>query len=219
MQPGDCVLVTIADTGQGMDKQTLQRIYEPFFTTKSVGKGTGLGLSVVYGIVKNHQGQILCDSEVGVGTTFRIYLPVRRSPGEATVSPAKPKAALQGGTETILIVDDEAPIRSVTERAFIKLGYTIITARDGESALLRYGEEATRIRLVIMDLGMPGMGGWECLKQLRAINPHLRVLLTTGYGGNDLLDRARQAGAVNLIAKPYQLEVLSRAVREALDQD
>jgi CheY-like chemotaxis protein len=201
-----------------MDQQTMQRIYEPFFTTKKIGEGTGLGLSVVYGIIKDHGGHIQCYSEVGVGTTFNIYLPVWQAAPETASSPAKARPVMPGGNETILIVDDEAPVRNVVERAFIKQGYQTISVGDGESALLRYGEAGNRIRLVVVDIGMPGMGGWECLKRLLAINPKLPVLLTTGYGGQDLPDRARQEGARGLIAKPYHLESLFRTVREILNQ-
>jgi CheY-like chemotaxis protein len=217
IQPGDFVLMAVSDTGHGMDKQTMQRIYEPFFTTKKVGEGTGLGLSVVYGIVKNHGGNILCYSEVGVGTTFKVYLPALQATGEAATTQPKAKLALRGGNETILIVDDEAHIRNLVRGALTKIGYTIISAGDGESALLRHSEEGDRIRLVLLDLGMPGMGGWECLKRLHTINPGLPVLITTGYGFEDLLKRARQEGAAGLISKPYQMEELDRSVREILD--
>ena len=218
IRPGEYVLLAVSDTGHGMDRQTLQRIYEPFFTTKKIGEGTGLGLSVVFGIVKDHAGHILCYSEVGVGTTFNLYFPVWQPAGETTFSKTKAPAVVPGGHETVLIVDDEAPIRSLVERAFVKRGYTTLAAGDGESALLRYGEAGSQIRLVVMDLGMPGMGGWECLKQLRAINPQLPVLLTTGYGGQDLPERARQEGALGLVTKPYQLESLFRTVRDILDR-
>src|ERR1019366_9572929 len=218
IQPGEFVLVAVSDTGHGMDAPTLQRIYEPFFTTKKVGEGTGLGLSVVYGIIKDHGGHIKCDSEVDVGTTFKIYFPIPKTSGEAAFTQAKIQSELQTGNETILIVDDEASIRTVVQRAFIKLGYSVVSACDGESAMLRYrGEEGNGVHLAVLDIGMPGMGGWECSKRLRTINPKLPVLLTTGYGGQELLERARREGAAGLITKPYQLEELHRSVREILD--
>ena len=216
-QPGDYILIAVSDTGHGMARQTMTRIYEPFFTTKKVGEGTGLGLSVVYGIVKSHEGHILCYSEVGVGTTFKIYLPVLQE-GEAVALPqSKATLPFRGGTETILIVDDEDHIRNLVRDMLTAAGYAIITAGDGESALVRYGENRTSIDMVLMDLGMPGMGGWECLKQLRTLDPGVRVMITTGYGGEDLPERARQAGASRLIGKPYQMEELYRNVREILD--
>ena len=217
IKPGDYVLMAVSDSGHGMDQQTIQRIFEPFFTTKKVGEGTGLGLSVVYGIVKAHDGHILCYSEVGVGTTFKIYLPTLQTTGEATLTQPQVKPALRGGNETILIVDDEAHIRNLLRNCLSNMGYSIITSGDGESALVRQSEEGNRIRMVLLDLGMPGMGGWECLKRLRAINPKLPVLITTGYGGEDLPRRARQEGAVGVVSKPYQMEELCRSVREILD--
>jgi len=217
VQPGEFVLVVISDTGHGMDWQTQQRIFEPFFTTKKVGEGTGLGLSVAYGIIKDHGGHIVCESKVGEGTAFKIYLPVQTAAAEAAVAEPKANLAKNGGSETILIVDDEAPIRSLLQRSLTKLGYTVISAVDGESALLGFHEAKDLIRLVVMDLGMPGMGGWECLKQLRVSNPQLPIFLATGYGGADLQERAREEGAVRLINKPYQLEELFRNIREVLD--
>jgi CheY-like chemotaxis protein len=217
LQPGDFVLIAMSDTGHGMNKQTMQRIFEPFFTTKKVGEGTGLGLSVVYGIVKSHQGHILCYSEVGVGTTFKIYLPSLQAAEQTALTEPKDKPVIRGGNETILIVDDEDHIRSLVRVALNGVGYNTIPAGDGESALLRYGEHQDLVRLVLMDLGMPGMGGWECLKRLRAINPSLPVIITTGYGGEDLPDRAQQLGAARVVNKPYQMEELYRSVREILD--
>jgi CheY-like chemotaxis protein len=217
IHPGDFVLIAISDTGHGMDKKTMQRIYEPFFTTKKVGEGTGLGLSVVYGIIKAHSGNILCYSEVGIGTTFKIYLPALPPIGKASSIKSEAKPVLRGGHETILIVDDEAHIRNLVRGALTMMGYNIILAGDGESALLRHREEENRIRLVLLDLGMPGMGGWECLKQLRAIDARLPVVITTGYAGENLAERARQEGAAGLICKPYEMEMLLRRVRELLD--
>ncbi len=217
MSPGDSVILAVSDTGHGMDKQTMQRIYEPFFTTKRVGEGTGLGLSVVYGIVREHDGHIACESQVGVGTTFTIYFPALKAPAQNASAEIKPKPTARGGNEPILMVDDEAHIRIVASRALTRLGYTVVAASDGESALLRYMEGKDRIQLVVMDLGMPGMGGWECLRRLRAINPRLQVVVTTGYGGQDLPERAHKEGAVGFINKPYSLETLFRRVRELLD--
>jgi signal transduction histidine kinase/DNA-binding response OmpR family regulator len=218
LQRGEYVQVSVTDTGHGIDQETIQRIYEPFFTTKQVGEGTGLGLAVVYGLVKDHGGLILCLSEVGAGTTFKLLFPVLKATGGTMSTPSPTKPARLGGNETLLIVDDEASIRTVVHRAFSKLGYAVIPANDGETALLRFNESGNTIRLVVMDLGMPGMGGWECLKRMRTINPRIPVLLTTGYGGQNLPERARQEGAVGLITKPYQLDEIVRTVRGLLDQ-
>jgi nitrogen-specific signal transduction histidine kinase len=217
IQPGEFVLLEMSDTGHGMDQKTMQRIYEPFFTTKKVGEGTGLGMSVVYGIVKEHGGHILCYSEVGVGTTFKIYFPELCSHDNKSVMQTATKPALLDGSETILIVDDEASIRNLLHASLTEFGYTTITASDGESAIVRLHEAGDRIGLVILDLGMPGMGGWECLKRLRGTYPKLPVLITTGYGGGNYAERARQEGAVGLISKPYEKEPLLRTIREILD--
>lgn len=218
IQPGPFVMVSISDTGNGMDKQTLQRIYEPFFTTKKIGQGTGLGLAVVYGIVKDHNGHIVCLSEVGVGTQFKIYLPALMAPVEQTNAWAQKRPNLPGGRETILVVDDELQIRSMAQRSLTRLGYTVIAAEDGESALQRCAEAGNNIELVLLDLGMPGMGGWRCLELLRGMYPKIPVVISTGYGDEDLGDRARQEGAAALVNKPYEIEALCRTVREVLDQ-
>jgi signal transduction histidine kinase/DNA-binding response OmpR family regulator len=216
-EPGDYVLLTVSDTGHGMDKQTQERIYEPFFSTKEVGVGTGLGLSVVFGIVREHNGQISCSSEVGVGTTFRIFFPIA---GQRAAEPAPIAAEAQatpGGSETILIVDDEASIRSLLGRHLTRLGYTVITAADGEIASRRYVEASSHPHAVILDLGMPKMSGWECLKKLRSLDPQAKVLVASGYGGTDLDSRALAQGALAFLHKPYNLANISRKLREILD--
>jgi signal transduction histidine kinase/DNA-binding response OmpR family regulator len=215
--PGDYVLLSVSDTGHGMDKETQARIYEPFFTTKKLGEGTGLGLSVVFGIVREHNGQISCYSEVGVGTTFRIYLPVASQHAAELPSLAAGTQTMPGGSETILIVDDEAPIRSLLERQLTKLGYTTIAAADGEIALRRYAEAAHHPHAVILDLGMPNMSGWECLEKLRRLDPHVKVLVASGYGATDLNRRVLEQGALIFLRKPYNLANLSRKLREVLD--
>ena len=217
LDSGDYVLLTVSDTGCGMDEATLAHIYEPFFTTRNVGDGSGLGLAVVFGIVREHKGHISCYSEVGVGTTFRIYLPAIRQPaGESQPTAAKPPAMARG-SETILIADDEASIRGLLERFLTRQGYTVITAADGEVALRRYSEATPRPQAVILDLGMPNMSGWECVAQLRQLDPHVKVLLASGYGLADLESRAVQAGASGFVGKPYNLAQISSKLREILD--
>ncbi len=219
-RPGDYVLLTVTDTGHGMDKQTMERIYEPFFTTKEVGQGTGLGLSVVFGIVQEHDGFLTCESAPGVGTTFGIYLPVA-SQLELPIQPvAEPKAALPGGTETLLIVDDEAPIRRLLERHLGRLGYHILTAMDGEMALRRYAEATeagNRPQLVIMDLGMPHMSGWVCLEKLRQFDSQAKVVVATGYGDPTMENRVLEHGALGFMSKPYNLNDVAKKLREVLD--
>jgi CheY-like chemotaxis protein len=216
LHPGEYVLLAVTDTGHGMDEETVERIFEPFFTTRKAEEGTGLGLSVVYGIVKDHGGDVVCDSKVGLGTSFRIYLPAMQT-GEESLSPG-PAPGTRGGDETILVVDDESHLRNLLKRVLTRHGYTVISAADGESALLRYEEEKHRLKLVLLDLDMPGMGGWECLRRLRSVAPSLPVLITTGYGGGNLAGRIELEGANGLLPKPYQAEDLFKAIREVLEQ-
>jgi two-component system, cell cycle sensor histidine kinase and response regulator CckA len=219
LRSGDYVMLSVSDTGHGMDKHTQSRIYEPFFTTKQVGKGTGLGLSVVFGIVKEHNGCITCQSEVGVGTTFRIYFPVASGSELPAAAPAPDKPALPRGHETILVVDDESHIRTLMERHLVKLGYTVLFAGDGVEALQRYTETSRAPDAVILDLGMPKMSGWECLEKLRELDPRARIFIVSGYGATDLENRARKAGAVGLLRKPYNLREISVKLREILDAE
>ena len=161
-RPGKYVLLRVSDTGHGMDKETLDHIFEPFFTTKEAGKGTGLGLAMVYGIVTQHGGQIRCYSEPGHGTTFKIYLPAlvaEKEPLETATREAMPR----GGTETILLVDDEEFVRDLGKRILERSGYTVLTAANGKEALDLYKRERGNISLVILDLIMPEMGGKQCL--------------------------------------------------------
>jgi len=217
LPPGDYVLLTVSDTGLGMDAATLAHIYEPFFTTKKVGEGSGLGLAVVFGIVREHKGHIACDSEVGVGTTFRVYFPALGQPADSAPPAAAKPPAMPGGTETILVVDDEDTIRNLLGRFLTRQGYAVTTAADGEIALRQYSQASPHPRAVIMDLGMPKMSGWECLEKLRKLDPDARVLLASGYGGDDLESRALSAGAAGFLGKPYNLANLSRKLREILD--
>ncbi|GAI75457.1 unnamed protein product, partial [marine sediment metagenome] len=169
--PGEYVLLTISDTGSGMEKETLEHIFEPFYTTKEAGSGTGLGLAIVYGIVKSHGGYIMCYSEPGEGTTFKIYFPVLESEVIEEVPEPEEVEEIQGGDETILLVDDEETILDIGKDILGQYGYTTIEARSGEEAIDIYEKEKDRIGLVILDVGMPGMGGHKCLRELLEIDP------------------------------------------------
>lgn len=168
---------------------------------------------MVFGIVKDHGGHIQCHSEENVGTTFEIYLPITAADVVATPPASQPPGAVPKGSGTIMIVDDEAPIRTMLQRFLVRQGYSVFAAADGEIALDRYRNPATRPELVILDLGMPVMSGWECLERLRQIDPQARVLIASGYGGDDLEDRIFQKGALGFINKPYDLGEMSRKVR------
>jgi signal transduction histidine kinase/ActR/RegA family two-component response regulator len=217
-RPGEYTQLTVSDTGHGMNKKTLEHIFEPFYTTKETGKGTGLGLATVYGIVKSHKGHITCHSELDEGTTFKIYFPAIESE-EKIVRAQEPLAAAQGGEETILLVDDEEPIRILGSQILEEFGYTVLTAADGESALQLYQEEHQRIALVILDLIMPGMGGKRCLGELLKVNPEARVAIASGYSPDGPTREILKNGAKGFVSKPYDMRQMLNVVREVLDRD
>jgi PAS domain S-box-containing protein len=213
---GEYVLLSVSDTGEGMDKDIVDHIFEPFFTTKEFGKGTGLGLASVYGIVKSYGGYISCYSEVGQGTTFKLYLPAAEGqevPGEKDIEEDLPR----GGTETILLVDDEESIRTFAVAVLERFGYRVMTGATGEEALEVIGRTGGKIALVILDLGMPGMGGHKCLHEIRKNNPSIKVLIASGYLMNGQLKKSMEEGAAGYIGKPYQINKLLHKVRDILD--
>lgn len=216
-KPGRYVLLQISDTGSGMDRNTLEHIFEPFYTTKTPGEGTGLGLAMVYGIVQQHHGFINCYSEVGHGTTFKIHLPAVVP--EAQLDQPAVGAMPRGGAETILLVDDEEPIRSLGERILAKVGYTVLTACDGNEALAIYQEQQDRIALVILDLIMPEMGGRKCLEEILKIRPQAKVLIASGYSAHGPTKEAVRAEAKGFVDKPYDLRQMLRIVRDVLDEE
>ena len=217
-RPGEYALLSISDTGHGMDRDTLEHIFEPFYSTKEVGKGTGLGLAMVYGIVKSHEGYITCNSEPGVGTMFKIYLPAIDQEVEI-VDIKEIEAPIKGGNETILLVDDEEFIRELGMELLGGSGYNVLTAADGESALQLYRKEQNRIELILLDLIMPGMGGRKCLEELLRVNPRARVLIASGYSADGPTKEALGVGARDYISKPYDAKQMLKVVREVLEQD
>jgi len=214
-RPGDHILLTFSDTGQGMDQETLEHIFDPFFTTKGPGRGTGLGLAIVYGIVKQHGGHVTCNSEPGKGTTFSIYLPVIAQMAEP--SDQSEKSMPPGGSETLLLVDDEEPVRRLGQRLLTRFGYRVLVAASGQEALDLYRRQGPEISLVILDLVMPKMGGKQCLEKLLEINPAVKVLISSGYSANDRASGAAEVRAKGFIGKPYDARKLLQAVREVLD--
>ncbi|MBI5521598.1 MAG: PAS domain S-box protein [Desulfarculus sp.] len=218
--PGAYALLMVSDSGQGMDAATRDKAFDPFFTTKGVGKGTGLGLSMVYGIVKVHRGHVFCYSEPGLGTTFKIYLPVytEQAPPGAAPEQELDEEGLRG-SETILLVDDEEPLRQVGGRILEGAGYRVLTAASGEQALEVFAGMSQPPGLVVMDLGMPGMGGQKCLERLLALAPGQRVVIASGYAVAGQVRQALEAGARGYVSKPFRrLELLSQ-VRAVLDRD
>jgi two-component system cell cycle sensor histidine kinase/response regulator CckA len=215
--PGNYVMLGISDNGTGMDKDTLEHIFEPFYTTKDPGKGTGLGLAIVYGIVKDHGGYIACYSELGEGTIFRIYFPVIER-DRLEDSEQRENAEIRGGTDTILIVDDDQSIRELAEEMLRRFGYTVIAAADGEEALEIYRKRQMDISLVILDLIMPGMGGHKCLAEILRIDPSQRVIIASGYSAGGQTAEALKSGSKGYLKKPFKIGPMLKMVRQVLDQ-
>ena len=218
-KPGNYVMLTVADTGAGMDEKTMKRIFEPFFTTKETGRGTGLGLSSAYGIIEGHGGYIDVDSSKGHGTTFTICLRASEKRVEKTVTKEKkvPEEVLKG-TETVLVADDEEMILEVGEDMLRAMGYKVLLAKGGREAIEIYKANKNEIDVVILDMIMPDMAGGEVYDTMKEINPDIKVLLSTGYSiegqASEILDR----GCDGFIQKPFGVKELSGKIREILDQ-
>jgi CheY-like chemotaxis protein len=214
--PGRYVSLGVSDNGFGMDNTTREHIFEPFFTTKETGKGTGLGLAMVYGIVKQHGGYIICESEPGQGTQFKIYFPAVEIP--ETVPATKPEEVIpNGGTETILLVDDEAVLRDMGGEILGQAGYTVLNASNGAQALEIYMKERQRISLVILDLVMPGMSGKRCLEELLKIDPTVKVIVASGLSVDGHSKTLITEAARRFVSKPYDVTHLLKTVRDVLD--
>lgn len=213
-EPGECVLLTVSDTGTGIDPKTLERVFEPFFTTKETGQGTGLGLAVVYGIVKSHGGHISCESQPGQGTTFRIYLPVAELENQEE-SRQKLRTRIPKGTETILLADDDPNILEIAKEYLEGHGYRVITVDTGEKAIEAYQAERDNIGVAVLDIGMPGMGGKRCTEELLKFSPDLKIIIASGYAPGAFWKEASQT--VSFMPKPYRLRNLLLKIRKVLD--
>jgi len=218
MKPGAYVKMTVRDTGCGMDKETLNRIFEPFFTTKEKGKGTGLGLSTVYGIIKQSGGNIWAASELGQGSTFTIYLPKDTSavPKKYRPKPAQPPLPIRG-TETILLVEDEAAVRSMLRQTLESNGYKVLEAPDGQEAINICQNYPGPIHLLLTDVIMPGMNGRELSQILSRRFPKLKVLFMSGYPDNSIVHLGTLEPPTMFLQKPFTLSTLEMKVREILD--
>ncbi len=215
-RPGNYAVLSVADTGTGMDRATLDRIFEPFFTTKGLGKGTGLGLSTVYGIVSQHGGFVQVQSAVGRGSTFRAFFPV--SPEAPTPERVRESRPMQRGSETILLAEDHEALRQVAHETLARLGYHVILAADGEKAICAFSANRGRIHLALLDVMLSKLGGADVFAHIRQECPDLPIILSTGYSSDVLqLDRVRKAG-LPILQKPYSPRELAQRVREALDR-
>ncbi|MCB2184987.1 MAG: PAS domain S-box protein [Deltaproteobacteria bacterium] len=218
IRSGPYVLLEVSDTGVGMNELVREHIFEPFFTTKGVGKGTGLGLSTVFGIIKGFGGQIQCYSEPGRGTVFKIYLPVYQAGDRKAPAGLREMRPPRGGSETILLVDDDDALRDLGRRMLTKAGYTVLTAPGGEAALEIYQAGDPLPDLVILDLGMPGMGGLKALELILLDNPRAKVVIASGYTADGSAKEALRTGAAAFVAKPFKRNDLLTAVRTVLDR-
>jgi two-component system cell cycle sensor histidine kinase/response regulator CckA len=212
-KPGNYVLLTVTDTGIGMDNETQERIFDPFFTTKERGRGTGLGLASVYGIIKAHGGYINVESGKEHGTTFSIYLPASEKKAQRTV---KTVERCIKGTATVLMIDDEDALREVGQELLTVMGYRVLVARDGKEAIEVYRKNWHTIDLVLLDMIMPNMGGGEAYDCMREINPDIKVLLSSGYSVDGEASEILKRGCRGFIQKPFKMSELSRKIEEIL---
>ena len=211
------ICISVTDSGEGMNETTRGRVFEPFFTTKAKGKGTGLGLSVVYGVVQSHHGFINVESELGYGTTFRLYFPIPNI-NEKPVDSRQVKSFEIGGTETILLVEDEELLIEMVSFLLESKGYKVFVAQDGAEAIEVYKKHIQEIALVLTDMGLPTMTGMEEFKKLKEIDPNVKVILASGYFEPDMKADLLKAGAKGFLQKPYMSDVILQTLREVLDK-
>ena len=216
-QPGSYVVMTVSDTGIGMDEETQKHIFEPFFTTKGIDEGTGLGLSTIYGIVKQNDGFIWVYSEPGQGTTFKVYLPKVKADVKAEEKEQTPVENL-GVSETVFIVEDDDSLRNLAQKALQQHGYRVLTAENGEDALRISKEHEGAIDLMITDVVMPKMGGKETAERLQPLHPQMKVIYMSGYTDESIVHHGVLAPGLNFLEKPFSPEGLARKVREVLDK-
>ena len=214
--PGTYAVVTVSDTGTGFDETTQARIFEPFFTTKEPGKGTGLGLSIVHGIVTQHGGHIMADSEPGAGTKFKIYLPrVPQGPGQEQAVPVETTPV---GTETILLAEDDANVRGLVRKMLEQAGYVVFEAIDGETAVRVYREHSERIRLLLFDVVMPGKNGKEAYDEIKRSTPDIKALFISGYPVEVIHRKGILPETLDIVLKPFSEHELLHKIRTILDQ-
>ena len=217
--PGKYGMITVSDTGIGMDAETQRNIFDPFFTTKEVGKGTGLGLSILYGIIKEHNGYITVSSQPGMGATFRIYLPMIETEKGGAGNKAAPSKYARRGTETILLAEDDESLRTLMTHTLREFGYTVLTAGDGNAAVKIFMENRDRINLLLFDLVLPGKSGKAAYEEIRTLSPGVRAIFTSGYPLDFLRQRNLYAEDARLVMKPVSPMSLLSTIREELDKN
>ncbi|HXL52856.1 MAG TPA: response regulator, partial [Gemmatimonadales bacterium] len=212
------VMLAVSDTGIGMSEETQVHMFEPFFTTKEKGKGTGLGLATVYGIIKQSGGFIWVYSEVGHGTTFKLYLPRVEELAERASQPAQAPARAARGTETVLVVEDEAPVRSVARQVLERHGYTVLEAPSAEAALDIVARYSGTIHLLLTDVVMPGLNGRELANRLAGLRPDAKVIFMSGYTDDAVTRHGVLEPGSAYVQKPFTPDAIARKVREVLDR-
>ncbi len=215
MRPGRYIVLSVSDTGIGMDEATRKRIFDPFFTTKEVGKGTGLGLSSVYGIVQQHRGYITVSTALSRGTTFRVYLPLME--GEARAAEPS-RARSRGGSETLLIAEDDPEVRRLLNHVLRTFGYTTMEAKDGEEAIRTFRENQDKVDLLLLDVVMPRKNGKEVFEEIRKSRPDARAIFVSGYTGDIIFEKGLRSETVDFVPKPLSTMQLLGKVREVLDR-
>jgi two-component system, cell cycle sensor histidine kinase and response regulator CckA len=214
--PGDYVMLSVSDTGVGMPPEIRSRIFEPYFTTKDVGKGTGLGLSTVYGIVRQSDGHIALSSEVGLGTTFRIYLPRSEAP---VIKPEETgEEKMPEGTEHILLVEDDASVRRLSKELLVKLGYSVTEAASGRAGLALGSDDTRHFDLALCDVILGDMSGPAVAEALRALRPSIKVLYMSGYSDEAIVKTGVLDEGKPFLQKPFTPMQLSKKIREVLDE-
>jgi len=217
-RPGRYALISVTDTGMGMDEEIQSRLFEPFFTTKDVGKGTGLGLAIIYGIVKQHEGYINLYSEPGAGTTFKIYLPARDTGASQEEIPKEMPLPALRGSETILLVEDDSEVRRATKTMLDEFGYSVIEAVDGVDAIMKFRLHHDSIDLLLLDVIMPGKNGGEVYAEAQAINPSVRVLFTSGYPADIIKTHVVLEEGLHFLSKPAAPQALLKKIRELIEK-
>jgi len=217
-KPGRYVIISVTDSGMGIPRDILDKIFEPFFTTKELNKGTGLGLSTVMGIVKSHDGIINVYSEPGKGTTFKVYLPAIEVSSEGRREQSEQASLPRGNGETVLIVDDEASILTITGQTLQAFGYRILTALNGAAAVAVYAEHKNEIAVVLTDMMMPVMDGPAMIHALMQMNPAVKIIAASGLNANSNEAKASGAGVKYFLTKPYTAGTLLKTMRAILDE-